>query len=331
MKIMRSNTSSSVLLLLITMITFSCESKNEYTPNPNPSDSGLYDLFLYDVNSHVTTQITSSPDEGENSYSFSPDSKKILYANRNGINEMNINGSGNRIIARSGGSPSYSPDGKQIAFVDTNKLYIMDVDGTDKVALTNKKYGLWYPVWSKDGQKIACTSDLGLCLVTLDGTVKVFTHLSSSDWYDWSYNSKDLYYSKFTSDSYSQIIRYNIAEDKEYQVTNDNKYNYSPRCSPLNNEVVFVSTVADYGADLFLISADGSGSQSILHKNTIASPCWSPEGDKIVFVTDYSDLAIVDKTGENYKVINEIPGACMEPKWSPDGRYILYYRAVFYL
>jgi Tol biopolymer transport system component len=54
-------------------------------------------------------------------------------------------------------------------------------------------------------------------------------------------------------------------------------------------------------------------------------------GDKIVFLTGESDLAVIDKTGENFQIINEIPGACMEAKWSRDGKYILYCRALFYM
>jgi hypothetical protein len=58
--------------------------------------------------------------------------------------------------------------------------------------------------------------------------------------------------------------------------------------------------------------------------------CWSPDGQQVAFVTEASNLAIVNIDGNNYHIINELPGACMGPVWSSDGKYILYNRAVLY-
>jgi Tol biopolymer transport system component len=118
--------------------------------------------------------------------------------------------------------------------------------------------------------------------------------------------------------------------DNESQITNIDKYNYYPKCNPGKNIILFTSSHADYGGDLVICDQNGLSQKVIIHKNQISSPFWSPDGEKIVFVTDDSNLAIIDKNGGNYKIINEISGACMDPEWSDDGNYILYYRAVFY-
>jgi Tol biopolymer transport system component len=78
------------------------------------------------------------------------------------------------------------------------------------------------------------------------------------------------------------------------------------------------------------MSADATVQKIILHQNTLTTPAWSPDGNRIAFINENSDLAIIDVTGENYRVLNTIPGACLQPVWSPDGKYILYNRAVYY-
>ena len=326
---MNTNKLTLILCLFVIFGTISCENTDE--TNTNPNYNGLYDFYLYDVNTGVTTKITSSPDQTEHSYSFSPDSKKILYVNTNGINEMNIDGSGNRVIISKGSGPSYSQDGKQIAFVDNGILYTINIDGTNKIQMNDESIWLGFPVWSRDGENIVCSSENGLCIVSLTGNTKVFISGNSADWYDWSYDSKEIYYSRFVSDNFAQIFKYNLIQDKESQITDIDKYNYTPKANPVKNKIIFTSSLADYGGDLVIIDAEGMDQNVILHKNQIITPYWSPDGERIVFVTEGLDLAIIDKDGSNYKKINEIPGACMEPKWSSDGKYIVYYRAVYFL
>lgn len=181
---------------------------------------------------------------------------------------------------------------------------------------------IWGVTWSNDGTKIACNTNRGLCIVTLTGNVIELSPTDESR-SDWSYDSKELYYDKYIENDYSQIFKYDLIENKEFQITDIDKYNRSPRCNQTTNEIVFIS-----GGALVITSPDGLNSKVILRKNHLDSPCWSPNGDKVVFVTENSDLAIIDKTGDNYKIINELPGACHDPQWSSDGKYILYGRAI---
>lgn len=318
-----------ILFLIAAFGVVSCDKDDKNTLTGN--DSGLYDLYLYDVSSHETTRITSSPEQLESFYSFSPDNKKILYKNENGINEMNIDGTGNKVLISKGSSPAYSPDGTKIAFTDENRLWLINSDGTNKVKIVDKDINFWYPVWSHNGEKIACSSDSGLCIVSLNGNYKVIVKTETADWYDWSYDSNEIFYSKFVNNKYAQIFKFNLIQNKEYQLTENYKYNYNAKCNPIANNFLFTSSESDYGGDIIISGSDGKNSQVILHRTHLDNPCWSPTGDKIAFITDNSDLAIIDKTGDNYKIINKISQNCMEPKWSPDGKYILYYRAVFYL
>lgn len=329
---MKINQLHLILFFIVIIGVISCEKNDDLSSNLkdiNP-DMGLYDFYFYDVNGNVTTKITSSSDKIESSYSISPDSKKVLYVDEHGINEMNIDGSENNILVAKGSSPCYSPNGDKVAFINEKRLFVINIDGTNKNQIYDKDLGLWHPIWSRDGMYIVCSSDSGLCVVSLDGDLKIISSDNSADWYDWSKDSKEIYYSKFLTNNFAQIFKYNIQQNEESQVTNIDKYNYSPKCNLVQNEILFTSSHADYGGDLITCDQDGLNPNVIVHKDNITSPYWSPNGDKIVFVTEESNLAIIDKNGDNYKIINEISGACMEPQWSNDGNYILYYRALFY-
>jgi len=321
----------TICFLLITGL-FSCEEDNLINSNLKNIDSseGLYDFYLYDVNNNQTTRITTSPEIIESSYSISPDSKKVLFIDNNGINEMNIDGSEIRNIVAEGSNPCYSPNGEKIAYILEKQLFVINIDGSNNDQIGDSELGLWHPVWSRDGEYIMCSSDNGLCIISLDGSIETISSDYSADWYDWSNDSKEIYYSKFVLNNYAQIFKYDLIQEKETQITNINKYNYSPKCNPNTNTILFTSSHADYGGDLIVCDKDGLNSKTILHKDKITSPFWSPNGNKLVFVTEDSNIATTDQNGEDYRIINEIPGACMQPIWSPDGNYILYYRAIFY-
>jgi len=88
---------------------------------------GQRDLLLLDVAGNIVEKITNTNDQNEHDAHFSPDAKRIVYANGN------VNGSetslelidledGNRTILRNSIGNiygiSWSPDGEKIAFVD---------------------------------------------------------------------------------------------------------------------------------------------------------------------------------------------------------------------
>jgi Tol biopolymer transport system component len=324
---MKTNKLALIIFLSAMMVAVSCDIDNDSPWPEMPVYEGLDDLYLYNVITKVTTMITTSPDTLESYYSFSPDSKKILFMDGSGINEMNSDGSNKHLIT-GGSSPCYSPDGSKIAFTDGKRLYSINTDGTNKTQNCNTNIGLWYPVWSKDGKQIACSSDSGLCIVTLDGILTVCHVENSVGGWEWSNDSKDIFYSRYIS-HYATICRYNLVQARESQITFTNQYYFDPKCNPVKNEILFTQFNPDYGVNLVISDQDGTNQQVIVHKDLILTPCWSPTGDKIAFITEDNNLAVIDRSGENYKIINVTPGACVEPKWSNDGNYILYSRVLF--
>ena len=56
------------------------------------------------------------------------------------------------------------------------------------------------------------------------------------------------------------------------------------------------------------------------------SPCWSPKGDRIAFVSRESgklDIYTIDITGENLIRLT-YEGSNENPRWSPDGLHIVF-------
>jgi Tol biopolymer transport system component len=283
----------------------------------------LNDLYLYNVTKSTTTKITNSPKEFKGLYSFSPDSKKVLFNSGEQTYLMNIDGSG-KTMFNVNFTSYYAPGGgNQIAYSNNGDLFTINYDGTNMRQITNSSIDYWDPALSPDGLKIACIASTGINIIDLNGSATIISTSSLAGSFNWSPDSKELIYSKYSTNS-SQIYKYNLTENKEYQLTNSPEYENTVSWNAQKNQIIFTSSSLTNGTDLVIMNPDGSQQKTIIHKKYIGSPYWSPDGTKIVFLTENSDLAIINLDGSNYHIINEISGVYISPVWSPDGKYILY-------
>lgn len=319
------------LFLLLIVITGAYSCTKEEDPD---STSGLYDLYIYDLSTATNTNITNSLKIIEYPQSFSTDGKKVLYKTVEGVFTVNIDGTDSQILipvaANEKSDMELSPNGNEYAYSKDGVLYLMNSDGTNERRLTNYDFKLWRPIWSKDGKYVASSADNGIVIVNMDGNIELITPDKPAGWYDWSSDSKKLAYSKYDNDKYPQVFVFDIVTKNENKLTSSQLYSRNSFWRPESEDIVFTSSKSDYGSDLILMSSGGTVQKTILHQLRIDSPAWSPDGNKIAFINENSDLALIDPDGSNYKVLNNIPGACMQPIWSPDSKYILYYRAIFY-
>ncbi len=118
------------------------------------------DIFIYDLNTGITSNLTRS--FAEDRYpTWSPDGTHLLFfSNRNGRFETySIHPDGTNLTQMTsdeGILPAFSPDGRQILYTATGRrnLYVMDADGGNLRTVTQGPRNDRNAVWSPDGTQI---------------------------------------------------------------------------------------------------------------------------------------------------------------------------------
>ncbi len=271
---------------------------------------------------------------------------------------------GNSITPVSSYSPSLhtdpvlSPDGSRIAYRnrngDTREIYVMNADGSNPVRLTS---GAWDydPAWSPDGQMIAFTrldsTGSSVNIIQPDGSNlrKVFdggvlANYALSQNAVWSFDGKKLLISDtVTPDDFGvprdDLTALDIATGATTILDRGNIGTAS--WSPAENKVLYTRFQAiptggssNGGSDIFIIDGDGGNKTQRTFaqfdgSKTNRSPCWSPDGKRIVFTSLSTNYAAytMDITGQNRLQVSLNTGDDVtKASWSGDGEYIFFSR-----
>ena len=177
-----------------------------------------------------------------------------------------------------------------------SEVYVMDSDGSNQINLTNNPAEDNYPTWSPNGSVIAFCSNrnVGIHIFTMnaDGTNQIELTTGSGDLHpDWSPDGKRIVFQSFHADP------------KPHRF-------------------------AQLQVHIFAMNADGS-KQKQLMGNAGETPSWSPDGNKIAFVSirddlSSSDIYLMDVDGSNQIQITDDNATILTPVWSPDGTEIAY-------
>ena len=215
------------------------------------------------------------------------------------------------------GPVRWSPDGTKVAFRsirngdsdEIHAIYLMNPDGSDVHRTVIDSTGIKeLPEigsfnWSPDGTKLVF--DVG-------------AHIGIPE-------------SKLTTN----IFTAGVDGKNLTQLTRDSEVlNGSPDWSPDGSMIAFVSNSQNgAGSKIQVMNTDGSNRRTIASGS---SPAWSPDGSKILFVgsgqTGSCDTYICDELytinsdGSNLAQLTSSPASYAGPRWSPDGKKIVFER-----
>lgn len=213
--------------------------------------------------------------------------------------------------------PVISPDSKKIAFVCLDKdqkknIYIINIDGSGKKQLVTD--GGEHPSWSPDGKKIAYSNKEGIWVISID----------------------NLYSKQLIETKYPNEVEANVEID----------IGYHPKWSPDGKKIAF-KNILNKEVAISIIDADGKNRRWIQGGNGTDFD-WSPDSSKIVIASDSSYWGRPDEIGLWVSKIDFPPGTrqwdidskelitkiiktdstqtnlCSCPKWSPDGKKIIF-------
>jgi Tol biopolymer transport system component len=142
-------------------------------PAPKPKRNGKIawsrdgDIWVMNADGSGATQLTSSPDDAPVAYSkpaWSPDGSKLAYVASDGSGSTAIyvsdaDGRNSKQIADGGADPAWSPDGTKLAYSnddgDNTAIFVVSLSGGSPAKLCTAAGFLNQPAWSPDGKQIA--------------------------------------------------------------------------------------------------------------------------------------------------------------------------------
>jgi dipeptidyl aminopeptidase/acylaminoacyl peptidase len=143
--------------------------------------SGVQDLYIMTSDGYDAIRLTNDGTFKPDSFSFSPDSSKIVYILNGNVWKVNADGSGNTLLADRPdyiSEPVFSPDGSKIIFINGGTVWRMDADGSGALALSDFG-GKERARYSPDGTKIIFSAGSDVYQINaLDGSneVMLFDH-----------------------------------------------------------------------------------------------------------------------------------------------------------
>ena len=108
--------------------------------------------------------------------------------------------------------------------------------------------------------------------------------------------------------------------------------NNSPCWSPRGSSIAFIHTDEDDGANLYSMELSGGDIRKLtdFENSDFGVIEWSPDGQYLAFTSTHEgalDLYVIGSGGTGLHRITSGPGRVFYPKWSPDGKRLLFFTA----
>jgi TolB protein len=215
-----------------------------------------------------------------------------------------------------------------------NEIFLIDADGRGNRQLSYSNSLSISPNWSPDGKNLVFST------LTEENWVLRTINVSTGrtqDISDWPGQSLSPSFSPVNPD----IIAFSASRDGNNEIytcrtdgknlrrlTNHYKLDLSPTWSPDGKKIAFTSDRSGQPM-IYVMNSDGSGVHRLTDRLNAyeGSPCWSPRGDRLVFVVLFDrsfDIATASPSGDDTVILTSGPGSKENPRWSPDGLKIVY-------
>ncbi len=251
------------------------------------------------------------------------------------------------IIARLGGGINGIAETK-IYFVSTRtgnkEIWVMDYDGQNQHAVTRLGTISLSPRISPDNSRIAFASlgregwairmysfDLSRLVTFLGGSAggSNITPAWSSD------GSKVAFSSSRSGDS--EIWVSDANGGGAHHITSLKGPNVSPSWNPKTNAQIAFTGGRTGEPQIYIMDQDGSNIQRMTDSGYAVSPSWSPSGGLLTLSWNRKygpgdpggqDIYVMEIASKNWLQVTHESGNNDCPSWSPDGRHIVFQRAV---
>lgn len=325
-------------------------------------EGGKNSLRVWDVATKSSVEIVPPADDGLLLFvhAFSPDSRYIYYGKQPGLlyQIAVLGGTPKKIVEKVNSGITFSPDGKRFAFVrggtgirylgsplggDTeNSLVIANADGTGEEILATRKgeekFGTSGPDWSPDGKTLACGvytdgTNMTVAAVSVEGGT--VTPVTSQKWLGvwrvaWLRDGSGLVFSA-DEQTYTQLWYVSYPEGNARRITNDvNTYGRGSFSMTADSGTIGTIKV-EFISNIFVAPAEDTGgarqiARGVGNPNRAFGMSWTPDG-KVAYSTTTSgnaDIWIMNADATGNRQLTNDPGLDVDPKVSPDGRYIVF-------
>jgi eukaryotic-like serine/threonine-protein kinase len=239
--------------------------------------------------------------------------------------------------------PAISPDGSRVAFARPRvdgalRIFVAPIAAPDKARpLTGDDAGLWdqrRPAWSPDGRWICYEDSRDIWLVASEGgAARRLTHADGSDQHAaWSPDGRYVYFTSSRNGTHA-VWRQRMNGDQAERVTQGTTFEEDPTVSRDGRYVAFLSGIETW--TVALVDLRRGKVYRLGHTGRTAYPAFAPGSGAIVCASDLGgswdlwSFPLHDGApGGEPTRLTDHPGECVAPTFSPDGRWIAYFRAV---